>query len=186
MIGVTELRAGTIYEESGNLLQVLSYEHIKMGRGSANIKVRVKNLRTGTITDKSFINGAKVNDVSVLKRDVQYLYKDADGAYFMDPKTYEQLTIPLKLITYEEKYLKEGQNFSVSFRDSEPLSLNLPPKIDLLVTDTAPGVKGNSATNVFKDATLENGLTTKVPPFIKIGDKVRIDTRTGAYTEKAQ
>jgi elongation factor P len=184
MIVVTELRAGTIFEESGNLLQVLSYEHIKMGRGSANIKVKVKNLRTGSTTDKSFINGAKVNDVAVPKRDLQYLYKDKDSAYFMNPQTFEQISIPLKVIDGEE-YLKEGENYSISFLDTEPLSLNLPPKVVLEISETAPGVKGNSATNVFKDAILENGLTVKVPPFIKTGDKVRIDTRTGAYTEKA-
>jgi elongation factor P len=185
MIVVSELRAGIIFEESGNLLQVLSYEHIKMGRGSANIKVKVKNLRSGSTTEKSFINGAKVNDVSVLKRDHQYLYRDGELAYFMNPQTFEQVSVPLKVIDGDE-FLKEGDTYSISFLDSEPLSVILPPKVVLVVTETAPGVKGNSATNVFKDAVLENGLTTKVPPFIRIGDKVRVDTRTGAYTEKAQ
>ena len=186
MIGVTELRAGTIFEEQGNLLQVLSYEHIKMGRGSANIKVRVKNLRTGTTIDKSFINGAKVNDVIVLKKDLQYLYKDGDNAYFMNPQTFEQISILLKIIGTDIYYFKEGENVNISFLGNEALSINLPPKMVFEVSETPPGVKGNSATNVFKDATLENGLTVKVPPFIKTGDRVRIDTRTGSYTEKAQ
>lgn len=185
MIGVTELRAGTIFEENGNLLQVLSYEHIKMGRGSANIKVRVKNLRSGSTVDKSFINGAKVNDVSVFKKDLQYLYKDGEGAYFMNPTTFEQVNIPLKIIGSDRYYLKEGESYNISFLGDEALSLNLPPKMVFTVSETAPGVKGNSATNVFKDAVLENGLNVKVPPFIKIGDKIRVDTRTGAYTEKA-
>jgi elongation factor P len=185
VIVVTELRAGTIFDEDGNLLQVLSYEHIKVGRGSANIKVKVKNLRSGTIVEKSFINGAKVNDVQVFKRDLQYLYKDEERAYFMNPQTFEQIDIPLKLMGTDVYYLKEGESVNISFLEKEALSVNLPPKLVFVVTDTAPGVKGNSATNVFKDATLENGLTVKVPPFIKIGDKVRVDTRTGAYTEKA-
>lgn len=185
MIGVTELKAGTIFEEQGNLLQVLSYEHIKMGRGSANIKVKVKNVRTGATTDKSFINGAKVNDVLVLKKDVQYLYKDGEGVYFMNPQTFEQISIPIKLIGSDTYYLKEGENVNVSFLGDEPLSINLPPKMVFTVVDTPPGVKGNSATNVFKDAILENGLTVKVPPFIKNGEKVRVDTRTNTYTEKA-
>jgi elongation factor P len=184
MIGVQDLRAGIIFEENGNLLQVLSYEHIKMGRGSANIKVKVKNLRSGATTEKSFINTAKVNDVTVLKRDYQYLYKDVDSAYFMNPQTFEQITAPLKVIDGDE-YLKEGETYSISFLSDEPLSVMLPPKVVLEVRETAPGVKGNSATNVFKDATLENGLSVKVPPFIRIGDKVRVDTRTGLYTEKA-
>ena len=184
MIGVQELRAGIIFEENGSLLQVLSYEHIKVGRGSANIKVKVKNLRSGSTTEKSFINTAKVNDVSVLKRDHQYLYKDGENAYFMNPQTSEQISVPLNVIEGDQ-FLKESETYSISFLGEEALSVNLPPKVVLTVTDTAPGVKGNSATNVFKDATLENGLTVKVPPFIKTGDKVRVDTRTGAYTEKA-
>lgn len=185
MIGVTELRNGTIFEENGNLLQVLSYEHIKMGRGSANIKVRVKNLRSGATIDKSFINGARVNDVTVFKKDLQYLYKDSDFAYFMNPVTFEQVGTSLQIIGNDVYYLKEGENYNISFLGTEALSLNLPPKMDFVVSETAPGVKGNSATNVFKDATLENGMTVKVPPFIKIGDKVRIDTRSGQYSEKA-
>lgn len=185
MIGVTELRAGTIFEENGNLLQVLSYEHTKMGRGSANIKVKVKNVRTGATTDKSFINGAKINNVQVLKKDLQYLYKDSDGAYFMNPTTFEQVSIPLKTVGSDTYFLKEGESYNISFLGNEALSLNLPPKMVFEVEETAPGVKGNSATNVFKDAVLENGLTVKVPLFIKIGDKVRIDTRTAQYTEKA-
>ena len=185
MIGVQDLRAGTIYEENGNLLQVLSYEHIKMGRGSANIKVKVKNLRTGSTTDKSFINTAKVNDVQVFKKDLQHLYKDGEGAYFMNPQTFEQVSVSLQIIGSDAYYLREGENYNISFLGDEALSINLPPKMVFVVSETADGAKGNSATNVFKDALLENGLAVKVPQFIKVGEKVRIDTRTGAYTEKA-
>lgn len=184
MIGVTDLKAGTTFKEDGNLYQVLSYEHIKMGRGSANIKVRVKNLTNGSTVDKSYINGAKVNDVQVMKRELQFLYKDEDNAYFMNPQTYDQIPVPLKRLEGVE-YLKEGESFTVSFLDDEALSVLLPPKMVFKVVDTAPGVKGNSATNVFKDAELENGIKTKVPLFVNIGDAIRIDTRTGSYTEKA-
>jgi elongation factor P len=184
MISVTELRAGTVFEDSGNLFVVLSYEHIKMGRGSANIKVKVKNIKTGATTEKGFINGAKVNPVTVLKRELQYLYKDSDAAYFMDPKTFEQTAVPLKLIDGDE-YLKDGINFTVSFLDDEALSVEFPPKMEFKVVETGPGFKGNSTSNLYKDAVLENGLKTRVPLFIDIGDKIRIDTRTGAYTQKA-
>lgn len=184
MLVVSELRAGTIFEENGTLWMVMSYEHIKLGRGSATIKVKVKNLRTGATTEKGFINGAKVNDVSVVKRDLQFLYKDQDLAYFMDPSSYEQISVPLKVIDGDE-FLKEGQSYPVSFMGDEALSVLLSPKVDLKVVETAPGVKGNSASNVFKDAKLENGITVKVPLFIDEGDKVRIDTRTGQYTERA-
>ena len=184
MISVNELRNGIIYEEEGSLLQVLQFEHIKMGRGSANIKVKVKNLRTGSTTEKSFINTAKVQDVQVLKRELQYLYKDDEGAYFMDPVSFEQITIPLAVLTGAQ-FLKESETYPVSFFREEPLDVVMPPKVDLKVIDTAPGVKGNSASNVFKEAELENGVMVKVPLFITVGDKVRVDTRTGVYTERA-
>ncbi|MBI2431224.1 MAG: elongation factor P [Candidatus Levybacteria bacterium] len=183
MISVTELRAGTIFEDQGNIYQVVSYEHIKMGRGSANIKVKVQNVRTGSTTEKSFINGARVNEVHIQKKDMQFLYKDSDFLYFMDPKTYEQLQVPVQKFL-EHQYLKDGEMFPISFLHNEPLSLNLPPKMDFAVTETGPNIKGNSATNIYKDATLENNLQTKVPLFIKTGDRVRIDTRTGEYSEK--
>lgn len=184
MLSVTELRNGTVFEEQGNLFQVLSYEHIKLGRGSANIKVKVRNIRSGSTIEKSFINGARVNNVSVLKKDLQYLYKDDDNAYFMNDSTYEQISIPLKIIP-DHIYLKEGESFTVSFLGEEPLSLLLPPKMEFKIAETGPSIRGNSATNIFKDAILENGLRTKVPLFLDTNDKIRIDTRTGEYTEKA-
>lgn len=184
MIGVTELKNGVIFEDSGNLFQVISYEHIKMGRGSANIKVKVKNLKNGSTTEKGFTNNAKVKNVQVNKKDVQYLYKDTDLAYFMDPNSFEQLSVGLSLIGDDEKYLKEGASYNVSIKDSEVLALNLPAKIDFEVTEAAPGVKGNTASNIYKDAVLDNGMKARVPLFIKAGDKVRIDTRTGEYTSK--
>ncbi len=184
MIGVTELRAGTIYEEQGQLFQVLSYEHIKMGRGSANIKVKVRNVRSGSTTDKSFINGARVNNVSVIKKDLQYLYKDEDNAYFMDPVSYEQITVPVRTLGQDSQYLKDGETYSLSIYQEEVLSINLPPKMEFTIIETGPSLRGNSATNIYKDAILENSIKTKVPLFMNTGDKVRIDTRTGAYSEK--
>ncbi len=184
MISVTDLRAGTTFREEGNLLQVISYEHIKMGRGSANIKVKVKNLTNGSTVLKSYINGARVDDVQVQKHEMQFLYLDDENAYFMNQRTYEQVTVPLKRIDGYQ-YLKESEDFVVSFLEGEPLSVQLPPKMVFKVAETGPAVKGNSATNVFKDAILENGIKTKVPLFIDPGELIRVDTRTGAYTEKA-
>lgn len=184
MISVNELRAGTIYDDQGNLLQVLSFEHIKMGRGSATIKVKVKNLRSGSISEKSFINNQKVQDVQVFKKEMQYLYQDEESVYFMNPQDFEQVAIPSKIIP-EAKFLKEGDSYPIAFHKEEALSVQLPPKVELKVTETAPGVKGNSASNVFKDAIMENGMTVKVPLFIDVGDKIRVDTRTGEYTERA-
>ncbi len=183
MVSVNELRAGTVFEEQGNLLMVLSYEHIKMGRGSATIKVKIRNIRSGSTTEKTFINSAKVDIVQIRKRDLQYLYKDDVQAYFMDPVSFEQVSIVLAKIP-EHIYLKEGESFTVSFLDEEPLSLLLPPKMEFAVAEAAPSIRGNSTTNLYKDAVLENGLKTRVPLFIDVDDVVRIDTRTGSYSEK--
>ena len=134
MISVTELRAGTTYQEDGQYMTVLSYEHIKMGRGSANIKVKVRNLKTGSTTDKSYINGAKVQDIPVLKKDMQYLYKDDTEVFFMDSQSFEQISIPINLVP-EHIYLKEGENFTVSFIEGKPLAVFLPPKIVVKVIE---------------------------------------------------
>jgi len=184
MLVVSELRPGTIFNEDGILWIVLSYEHIKLGRGSATIKVKVRNVRSGATMERSFINGAKVHDVSVVKRELQYLYKDDEAAYFMDTSSFDQISVPLKLIDGHD-FLKESQTYSISFYEDEPLSVQLNPKVVLKVIETAPGVKGNSASNVFKDAKLENNMNIKVPLFINIGDEIRVDTRTSEYTERA-
>ena len=184
MISVTELRSGATYQEDGNYFVVLSYSHVKMGRGTATIKVKVRNLKSGSTIDKSYINGAKVQDVAVVKKDMQYLYRDDEFVYFMDPQSYEQVNISLKLVP-DYMYLKEGDTFTVSILDGEPLSVMFPPKMTFKVIETAPGTKGNSATNVFKEAILENGIKTKVPLFIDTDELIRVDTRTGAYCEKA-
>lgn len=185
MISVTDLKAGIAFEDDGQIFKVLSYEHIKMGRGSANIKVRVKNLRTGTVTDKSFINGAKVKEANITKKKYQYLYKASENAFFMDEISYEQIQIPLVKLGQDALYLKEGMSVPVLQSDDEPLELELPPKMEFAIAETGPNVKGNSATNIFKEAILENGLKIKVPLFAKDGDRVMVDTRTGEYSQRA-
>lgn len=184
MISVTELRAGTTFQENGEIFQVLSYEHIKMGRGSANIKVKIRNLRSGATVDKSFMNGASVTEAHLEKKEHQFLYKDSENAYFMNPASYEQVSVPLKTLAGHE-FLKEGEMATLQLYDDEVLALLLPPKITLNVTDTPPGVRGDSASNVYKDAILENGMRVKVPLFINNGDSVVVDTRDGSYTKRA-
>ncbi len=184
MISVTDLKSGVAYQEDGQILQVISYEHIKMGRGSANIKVKVRNLMNGSTLEKSYINGANVDDIYLESRQLQFLYKDTQTANFMDPKTYEQLEVPLQSLAGHE-FLIEGENAIVQMHNGHALSLQLPPKVALKVADTAPGVKGNSASNVYKDATLENGMNVRVPLFINQGDSIVVDTRDGSYTKRA-
>lgn len=184
MISVNDLRGGVTFEEDNQIFKVISFEHIKMGRGSANIKVKVRNLRSGSITEKGYTNGVIVKDIMLNKREYQFLYKDSENAYFMDPKSFEQQVIPLKTLPGNE-FLKEGGVVSLSFFDDEPLDLILPPKVTLKIAETDPGVKGDSASNMYKDATLENGVKTRVPLFINIGDSIVVDTRDGSYTKRA-
>lgn len=184
MASVNDLKAGVTFEENNDLYEVMTYEHIKMGRGSATIKVKARNLRSGATIERGFINGEQVKIVTLDRRILQFLYKDATIAYFMDPASYEQFTIPLSSLDGHE-YLQDGGEAVVRFYGEEPLALLLPPKVTLKVKDTPPGVKGNSASNMYKEATLENGVVTKVPLFINIGDSIVVDTRDGSYTKRA-
>jgi len=202
MISVTELRAGRTFEENGEPFVVLKYEHTKMGRGTANIKVKVRNLKTGAVLEKTFISGAKVSEISTVKRKLQYLYceasssayckatssayKDKDNFYFMDPKTFEQFSISSEIISDQAPFLREEALVDVLFWEEKPLSIELPPKMEFEVKETGPGVRGDSATNIFKPATLENGLKIKVPLFINQGEKILVDTRTGEYVERVK
>lgn len=184
MIPVTSLRSGITFEQDGDIFVIVSYSHLHLRKTSAVVKVKARNIRNGSLVEKSFGSNARVNDVYVEKKDLQFLYKDADSAYFMNPTTFDQITIPVSVIL-DHQYLKEGANFTVSFLGEDPIAVAFPPKMDFKVIETGPSVRGNSATNVFKDATLENGLKTKVPLFVDAGDTIRVDTRTGEYSEKA-
>jgi elongation factor P len=184
MIPVTDLRKGTTFEQNGVPYIVLEYSHIKMGRGGATIRITTRNLETGAVEEKTFNNGGSVSPITTRKRALQYLYLGDGAAAFMDPMTYEQIEIPQKVLGNDLAYLKEGQKVDVLFWEERPMGIELPPNVTLTVTECDPGVKGNSASNFYKPATFENGLTSKVPLFIKVGDKVRVDTRTGAYVER--
>ncbi len=184
MIPVTELRSGATFEISGTPYQVTKYEHVKVGRGNATIRITGRNLRTGGSEEKTFNSGATVEPILTTKRQLQYLYADSANAFFMDPKTYEQVEVGKKVLGEAVSFLQEGQAVSVLFWEDDALSVDIPPSVVLKVSETGPGVKGNSATNIYKPATLENGLAVKVPLFINIGDKVKVDTRTGEYAER--
>ncbi len=184
MIPVTALRPGVTFEEHGDIFEVLTYNNMHLRKTSSVVQVKVRSLKRGGTTEKTFGSNGEVNPVRIEKKVLQYLYKDPESCYFMDPQTYEQISVPVKNLQGIE-YLKDGENVTISFHKDEALSMILPPKVKLKVTDTNPGVKGNSATSVLKDATLENGLTTKVPLFIDIGDEIIVDTRDNSYTARA-
>ncbi len=184
MVNVNDLRPGMAFVQDGQILQVLTYDHIKMGRGSGNVKVKVRNLKTGSIVEKSFITGARVEEIELDKRELQYLYRDASSYYFMDPDNFDQISIGEGLLGDQGVYLKEGIIIQVLFGEDQPLSVILPISIEYQVAETGPGERGNSVTNIYKPATLENGLAVSVPLFIKNGDIVKIDTRSGKYMER--
>ena len=186
MIQATDLKNGATFLSNNQPYKVIKYSHVKMGRGGATVRVTSKNLTTGTVEDKTFSSNVKVEEVSTIKRKLQFLYADNMNAVFMDPRTFEQVEIANKVIQDEIHFIKEGEEIVILFWDEKPLSLEIPPKAVFKVKDTPPGVKGNSASNVYKEAQLENGLKVKVPLFIKNGDLVKIDTRTGDYVERAQ
>jgi elongation factor P len=186
MINATELKAGVAFLQYGKPYQVIKYSLIKMGRGGAVVKVTARNLENGATEEKSLSSNVAVEEVSTSKKKLQYLFKDSSSVTFMDSKTYEQVEVPLSVLAEDTLYLKEGESVDVLFWDDKPLSVILPPNVVLGVSECDPGVKGNSATNIYKPAVLDNGLNLKVPLFIKIGDKIRVDTRTGEYVERTK
>jgi len=192
MLSATDLKNGTAFLQYGKPYQVIRYSLIKMGRGGAVVKLTARNLESGSIEEKSFSSNVTVEEANTYKKKLQYLFKDNVNATFMDPKTFEQTEIPLLVLGEQAHFLKEGENIDVLFWDpstgSGPvaLSVELAPKIILTVTECDPGVKGNSATNIYKPATLDNGMTIKVPLFIKQGEKIVVDTRSASYIERAK
>jgi len=181
---VTDLKNGIIFKDNGHPFVVLKYSHIKMSRGSAQVKVRAKNIITGQVLDKSWQSGASIEDAYVEHKNAQYLYRDS-GYVFMDPKSFDQFTILEDIVGESAKYLKEGGVVQVNYFEGQPFSLDLPVTMVFEIKYTEPGFKGNTVTNVYKDAELDNGTKVKVPTFVKIGDKIKVDTRTGEYVSKA-
>ncbi len=189
MLEVTQLRAGTVYDDANTGVgpwMVLKYEHIKMGRGSATIRVKIKNLKTGTTVEKSYTNGARVQEVNLETRHAQFLYRQGQTLSFMDPESYEQFEINEDLVGEQGKFLKEGTEVDLKFYDDEALSVALPLKMKFKITQTEPGFKGNSVTNLYKDAVLETGAHLKIPLFVEEGEEIVVNTETGEYVERAK
>lgn len=186
MISVTSLKNGTIYQDtkSADPLLVLKYSHIKISRGSATVKVKVKNLKTGSITEKTYQSNKEVQEADVKKKSAQYLYSNGGSFTFMDPGSFEQFELSQSLIGDTANLLKEGEKYTIVYFNDSPISIEMPPTVTLKVKYTEPGFKGDSATNVLKDAIAETGLKLKVPTFINIGDYVKINTQTKTYKER--
>jgi elongation factor P len=181
MIDVNDLRKGVTFELDGNLWRVLEYAHHKPGRGNATIKIKARNLRSGSTLEKTFISGSQVQDARLDFHDVQYLYNDGDNFYFMDQETFDQPGIPKAILGDSAIFLNEGMECKLTFYNGEPLDVELPLSVDLKVVFAEVSVRGDTATGVTKKVKTDTGAEVQCPNFVKEGDTIRVDTRTGEY-----
>jgi elongation factor P len=181
MISTGELRKGVAIELDGELWQILDYHHIKMGRGSAQVKVTLRNIKRGQTVERSFQAGTKWPRAQMDRRPVQFLYRDTDDYHFMDTDTYDQFSLRGEQLGDTVQYLKDGMMVDRTTYQGETLGVELPVTVDLKVISTEPGFAGDTAQGARKPATLESGLVVSVPLFVSEGDTVRVDTRTGEY-----
>jgi len=181
MISTGELRKGVAIELDGELWQILDYHHIKMGRGSAQVRITLRNIKRGQTVERSFQAGTKWPRASMERRPVQFLYRDDDDFHFMDTDTYDQFSLRGEQLGDAVHYMKDGMMVDRTTYQGETIGVELPVTVDLRVTSTEPGFAGDTASGARKPATLESGLTIQVPLFVGEGDTVRVDTRTGEY-----
>ena len=181
MISTGELKKGVAIELDGELWQILDYHHIKMGRGSAQVRIKLRNIKRGQTIERTFQAGDRWPRAHLDRRQVQFLYRDADDFNFMDTDSYEQISLRRDQLEDAVSYLKEGMALERISYDGETIGVELPITVDLLVSETEPGFAGDTATGARKPATLETGLVVQVPLFVSEGDKIRVDTRSGEY-----
>jgi elongation factor P len=183
-VDTSQFRNGLKIELDGQPFTIVYFQHVKPGKGGAFVRTKVKNLLTGRTLDRTFRSGEKVQESDVAERTMQYLYQDGESFVFMDAESFDQIPISEEVLGDSRSFLKENTEVSVLFWKGNPVNVDLPAFIDLTVTQCDPGLKGDTATNVTKPATLETGAVVQVPLFIKEGERIRVDTRTGAYSER--
>jgi len=183
-LGVTDLKKGQVFSYEGKPFKVIEYSQKVVGRGGSIVNVRIKNLVDGRMLEKTFKGNEQLDSVSLTYSNVQYLYNDGSKFYFMDNDTFEQIEFSNQVIGDQAGYLKEGDIVKAMKLDGNSISVELAKNVYLEVTYTEDVVKGDTTSNVQKDAKLETGITVKVPSFIKVGDKISVDTETGAYRER--
>ncbi len=181
MISTGELRKGVVIELDGDLWQILDYHHIKMGRGSAQVRIKLKNVKKGSTVEKSFQAGEKWPRAQLDRRPIQFLYRDGDDFHFMEMESYEQFHLSAEQLDDAVNYMKDGMTLDRISYENETLGVELPITVELTVVETDPGFAGDTATGARKPATTETGLIVQVPLFVGEGDTIRIDTRTGEY-----
>lgn len=185
MININDIKNGMTIIVDGNICQIVEFMHVKPGKGPAFVRIKLKNLRTGSTIEQTFNTNIKFEKANINKTSMQFLYENSGKYNFMDMETYEQIELDKDSLGDDYKYLKEGINVDISFYGSEVLGLTLPDKIEYVVETTEPAVKGNTATNATKEAVLENGLSIKVPLFINEGETVIVSTKDGKYDSRA-
>jgi elongation factor P len=181
MISTGELRKGIVIELDGDLWQILDYHHIKMGRGSAQVRIKLRNVKKGSTVEKSFQAGERWPRAQLDRRPIQFMYRDGDEFHFMEMESYEQFHLTADQLDDAVNYMKDGMMLDRISYESETLGVELPITVELAVTETEPGFAGDTATGARKAATTETGLVVQVPLFVSEGDVIRIDTRTGEY-----
>jgi elongation factor P len=181
MIDVTNLRKGVTFELEDNIYQVLDYQHIKVARGGATIRVKVRDLRSGVTVEKTFNSGDRVQDIRLEKREVQYLYSDGDLYHFMDTETYEQPALPAELLGDSINYVADGTTLLLLTYEGKTIDIELPVTVELEVVDAEPGYAGDTAQGATKEVTVSTGLKLQTPLFVEVGDTIRVDTRDGSY-----
>jgi elongation factor P len=181
MIDVTNLRKGVTFELEDNIYQVLDYQHIKVARGGATIRVKVRDLRSGVTVEKTFNSGDRVQDIRLEKREVQYLYSDGDLYHFMDTETYEQPALPAELLGDSINYVADGTTLLLLTYEGKTIDIELPVTVELEVVDAEPGYAGDTAQGATKEVTVSTGLKLQTPLFVEVGETIRIDTRDGSY-----
>ena len=186
MINVNDIKNGMTVEDEGSVFQVVEFQHVKPGKGAAFVKMKLRNLRTGAIIEKTYNSSVKLAKANIQRKPMQYLYQAGDSYSFMDMNTYEQLELSGSQIGDNLKYLKENLTVDLVFFGDELIGINLPEKIDYLITHTEQAVKGNTSSGAQKDATLENGMVIKVPLFINEGESVIISTEDGKYVSRSK
>ena len=186
MISAGDFRNGMTFEMDGKVYQVVEFQHVKPGKGAAFVRTKYKDVITGSVVERSFNPTEKFEQAYVERKDMEYLYNDGDIYYFMDPETYEQTPISASVLGDNFKFVKENMICKLVSFKGEVFSVEPPTFVDLVITETEPGVKGNTATNTLKPATVETGAEIRVPLFIENGERVQIDTRTGEYIGRAK
>ena len=185
MIETNDFRVGTAFEMDGKLLTIVNVEHIKLARAGAVIKAKLRNIRDGSMFEQSFRSGDKFKAVRIEKTEASYLYSEGDFIYFMDSQTYEQVALNRSQVEDVLPFMKEGNSVGLLRYEESVIGVELPITVELEVMETEPGVRGDTVSGVSKAARLETGASVQVPLFVNQGDRVRVDTRSGAYMERA-